>query len=164
MTELTPQQAAAALDAVERALPDALRDVLGFGAVRIGANAVGRMRDAKGEGRRRSGDTGPLRIVTGTLARAVNDKPGSINTEGGINRISTEGAHVILEKGVDLGVVPYARVHEKGFHGSRVKDGATIKIPARPYLEPALAAEEPAVRRFAEDRLAEMLRDAVGSR
>lgn len=159
MAEITPKQAAGALEAVAAALPDALRDAAGHGALRIGGYAVDTfMRDAKGEGRRSPGDSGPLRIVSGRLARAVASTPDRPHP-GGVNRITTDPASVLLEKGVDLGVVPYARIHERGGTAGR---GA--RIPARPYLSPALDAAAPEVQAYAQEKLTQLLADAVGHR
>ncbi len=153
MTDLSPAQAARALDLATAALPAALQDVLRFGAVRMGANAVGRMRDAKGEGRRDPDDNGPLRIVTGTHARATGvaaDRLGS-GSRGAINRIRVSKAKAVLEKGYDT-----------AFDKGAINE---VWDERRKYwtLAPAIDDEEPAVRRRAEEVLTKLLYDAVGT-
>lgn len=146
MSKVTPAQAARALEALGRDLPDLLRDVLRFGNARIGANAVGRMRDAKGEGRRAKTDRGPLRILTGTHAAAVAQGMDGPSRRGGVARVSTEGARATLEKGMDLAV-------DGGGHNEVRPDRARFKT-----LEPAAEAEADGIRAYAEARLTDALR------
>jgi hypothetical protein len=114
------------------------------------------MRDARGEGRRSREDTGPLRILSGDLAGAVTS--GGPNSPGKIERVRTEGYRISMEKGVDLGRVPYARIHEYGGHAGR--GGATF-IPARPYLRPALEQERPHMAALVQRTLTRSLREAL---
>jgi len=187
---MTPEQFRARLARwAEGALPGLLQDMARDASVRIGARAVGTyMRDAKGTGevsqatrlrftkdgrirrggrrythsvRRAASDTGPLRIVSGALARALRP-----SGRGAISRVSTEGLRAKLEKGVDLGVVPYARIHEKGGlagrrRGARGRFTRRARIPARPYLAPALADEEGNIKSVAERRFLAAVRKAV---
>lgn len=69
-----------------------------------------------------------LRVVTAKLARATLTLE-----EGNITKISADKDGVTLESGIDLSVVPYARIHELGGTAGR---GA--KIPKRPYLRPGM--------------------------
>ena len=68
--------------------------------------------------------------------------------------------------GVDLGTVPYARIHEFGgvikpkngpflvFEiGGQVVRARSVTMPARPYLRPALAENREAVRKEVRDAL-----------
>lgn len=149
MRELTPAQASRALDLAVAELPLVLRGVLERAAVRIGADAVGRMRDAKGEGRRDPDDDGPLRIVTGTHAAAtVADGP---NRQGAINRISLAGVRLELEKGYDTSIDPGA-INEVWDEREEYRT-----------LAPALDAQEDDVRRHARRQLGALLNRAVGS-
>ena len=157
MREMTPDQMRAAIDRWLASVPTLLERVARKAAVRIGGRSVGQfMQDAKGGPRRRpKGLSGPLRILSGTLAKAAaQDKDGVV---GAVNEVKREGWIVTLVKGVDLGVVPYARIHEKGGTAGR---GASI--PARPYLFPAVKAEAPGIRLDAARTLTGSLRDAVG--
>jgi len=182
---MTPEQFRARLQTwAEKALPDLMRDALEVAAARIAARATQTyMRDAKASGEagvatrlrftksgrirrggrrylhvrpRRPGDAGPLRIVTGDLVRAVRD-----TRNGGIERISAEGLRWKLEKGVDLGKVPYARVHEYGGSFSIVSQRRTVHIPARPYLRPALRDEAPEIQRITQRRFTAAVKRAI---
>jgi phage gpG-like protein len=139
-------------------------------SARIAGRAVGTyMRDAKGEGRRDPQDSGPLRIVTGTLARSLS---GSAR-EDAINKLEILAPGVIrFTKGSR---VPYARIHELGGTGSvdviahtRTRGETTytvrahsrrVNIPARPYLAPAVEDELPKIRELAVDELRKALRE-----
>src|SRR5690606_42052432 len=97
---MTPQESRARLTRLAvQASPALLRDLARDAAPLIVAGAIGRMRDAKGEPkRRRADDHGPLRIVTGDYARAVRG-----GAPGSVERVSMEGGlRAKLEKGVRL--------------------------------------------------------------
>lgn len=187
MARMTPEEAARRLrNWHESYLPGALYDIGQFAGPQIAARSVGTfMRDAGASGevaqatrlrftkdgkirkggkrytrkdRRSASDSGPLRIVTGKLARAVRS-PGPQN--GGLNKVVLSGLVLNIQKGVRGGVVPYGAVHEYGFSGSRVRDGATINIPARPYLRPAAEDARPAIAERARLLVVRSLRQAM---
>ena len=135
------------------AMPGLLEDMAKLASVRIGARAVGTyMRNAKGEGRRRAGDAGPLRIATGDYARSVRG-----GGRGSIERIAMTGLRAKLEKGVRLAEQP------KGYNETGVLNGfgRGIRIPARPTLRPALNDEADNIRSLAQRRFLSSVRKAV---
>jgi phage gpG-like protein len=77
-------------------------------------------------------ETDRLRFQTNRLGRAL--APGE---DGNINKLTIKGDQYTVEYGIDLSVVPYARIHE--FGGSAGRGGA-VKIKARPYLRPGFEA------------------------
>lgn len=114
------------------------------------------MRDAGGEQRRRrKDDAGPLRIVSGRLARSLTGaRKGGRNPES-IYEVSIGTGEVRLRVG---SLVPYSRVHELGigsrsFVATRRQFGA---IPARPYLGPAVEDEKENVRAIFERALIDL--------
>lgn len=66
-------------------------------------------------------------------AATTKGKPGNVIV------IERQSTMVKLTIGVDLNVVPYARIHELGGLAGR---GRSTRIPARPYIAPALKAYE----------------------
>lgn len=72
---------------------------------------------------------GTLRVVSGDLSRALESKQA-----GNITKITVTADEVSIESGVDLDIIPYARIHEYGGTAGR-----NSKIPARPYLNPGIA-------------------------
>ena len=166
MIDMSPAQARQALARWVDRLPSEIEGIARRAATVISgfATTEPQMRDAGtpnrpgAEARRRApGDGGPLRIVTGTLKRAAGtDKHG---VTGAINEIKTQGMVVTLTKGVDLGVVPYARIHEKGGRAGR---GGRSRIPKRAYLAPAAQLSKPVVRKDGARVLTGSLRLAVG--
>jgi hypothetical protein len=159
MARITPQEAAGRIEGWLRSLVEQFET--GPLGKRIFARWRARSvqdyhRNAKAEigTRRDPADTGPLRILSGTLAGGVGS--GGPNRPGVIERVSGTPARVRLEKGVDLGRVPYARIHELGGVAGR---GAVI--PARSYLRPALHDELPEVRGDIRRTLTRSFREAV---
>lgn len=74
-----------------------------------------------------------LQIVTGNLLRAATvykAKGNATTTKGG-------GTMFSFVWGVDLDVIPYARIHEFGGQAGR---GLKTTIPKRPYITPAFEA------------------------
>ena len=69
--------------------------------------------------------TNKLYIRTGRLTDALR-----VNNVGNISRISTRSNRNILEYGIDLRQVPYARFHETG----------TRRFRARPFIAPGIKA------------------------
>lgn len=57
------------------------------------------------------------------------------NAQGNVTEVRYQSGEIIYEAGVDLSVVPYARIHEYGGKSGR---GLKANIPARPYLEPGI--------------------------
>lgn len=124
----------------------AARETLGFANTRIGARAVGSfMRDAKGQGRRSPLDRGPLRIVTGTHAKAVRG-PGPA-TVARIELTGSLSAHLL--KGVDVSLDP------GGWNEVR-PDRARFRTVA-----PAAHAELSVIRRKAEKVFARSIIGAI---
>lgn len=136
-------------------MPQAIRGALRRASTRVGARAVGppNMIDAKGQGRRRKGDAGPLRKLSGRLARVVADS----RQRGGIAAITQAGDVFTLEKGGDPFVVPEF-VNEVGTNNLF---GRGITLPKRPFLAPALDAERPAAERDAQRAVLGVLRRAI---
>ena len=72
-------------------------------------------------------DTNQLYILYGNLVRSLQPKQ-----RGNIAEISRSLTNPFIKLGIDLSVIPYARIHEFGGTAGRAK------IPARPYFFPAL--------------------------
>lgn len=161
----------------------AARDTLQFASTLIGTLATDRyMRDAgKGAGRRLAVDQGPLRIVSGDLARSYTQQPE--RNPDAIAKIDVLGVgRFRLTKGSRE---DYADIHEKGgvtrprvtpkmrrfawakyaetgidkFKGIALtqKDRLTVPIPARPHLLPAAEDATPRVLDRAVDDLNKQL-------
>lgn len=79
----------------------------------------------------RSPQGNTLQLVTGRLFKAAT----VYNAPGNVSRTKVEGKQVTFEWGIDLGIVPYARIHEYGGQAGR---GLKTTIPKRPYIGPAL--------------------------
>ncbi len=73
--------------------------------------------------------TNKLRFQTNRLGRAL-----APNESGNVSKVIVDGDDFIVEYGVDLSVVPYARIHEYGGTAGR---GSSVRIKPRPYLRPA---------------------------
>jgi phage gpG-like protein len=76
-----------------------------------------------------------LQFVTGKLYKAAT----VYKAPGNESRTVVENKQVTFEWGIDLEVVPYARIHEYG--GETGRNKATT-LPKRPYIGPALTAFE----------------------
>ena len=156
MATYTPQQYAALLERVPEEAEKLLRRLGRMAGARIGGRAIGTyMRDAKGEGRRSPTDGGPLRILTGRLARAV----AGARRRGSIEELTREpGAlRYRLMKGVDAAQVPEA-YNETGVSNGF---GRGITIPARPFLAPALDDEADEITRRAQQMTYRTLRQLL---
>jgi len=79
----------------------------------------------------RAGGSEKLQIVTGNLFRAATVYKGKGNT----SKTTGGGTMFTFQWGVDLDVIPYARIHEFGGKAGR---GNKVNIPARPYIGPAM--------------------------
>jgi phage gpG-like protein len=75
---------------------------------------------------------GTLRIVSADLSRALE-----VGQDGNLTNIVANDDGIILESGIDLDIIPYARVHELGGMAGR---GLKARMPARPYLAPGMQA------------------------
>jgi phage gpG-like protein len=73
--------------------------------------------------------TNKLRFQTNRLGRAL-----APNESGNVSNVIVDGDDFIVEYGIDLSVVPYARIHEYGGTAGR---GGSVRIKPRPYLRPA---------------------------
>lgn len=144
---MSPEAFRARLQRVATALlPELGRELEAVVFARWAAGQAGHMRDAQGEpARRRAGDTGPLRIVTGRYARET--------ASGGIRRMATEGARLTFTKGYQLATTPQA-YNETG----------TRYAPARPTLQPglrdALPGMVPMIRRRFQDGIRRIIQGA----
>jgi len=85
------------------------------------------VRTKSGKLRALRNDTNQLYILYGNLVRSLQPKQ-----RGNIAEISGSLTNPFIKLGIDLSVIPYARIHE--FGGTAGKS----KIPARPYFFPAL--------------------------
>lgn len=72
-----------------------------------------------------------LQVVTGNLLRAATVYKG----RGNVSKTTGGSTSFSFLWGIDLDVVPYARIHEFGGNAGR---GLKSKIPARPYIGPAM--------------------------
>ena len=149
---MTPEEAAKRYKQLRSILRDWAKRTLSQWSTQVGAAATSRyMRDAKGESRRRSdSDAGPLRVVSGRLARSLVGARYRGRQEG-VQRVSLQGTRrVRLTKGSR---VPYASVHERGW--------SEQGIPARPYLGPAIREAMPTLRKRAAASLAEAINEGL---
>jgi hypothetical protein len=161
MSEMSPGMAARRLHAGVTA---GARKVLSFASTRIGARATSAMRSAKGEPKRRSReDRGPLRIVTGTHARAVRGGPHAFSA-GAIERISVGPLRATLEKGVDTDLDPGGYNETGAIVKNGFGRGIRIEIPARPTIVPAGKMEKGTIKRKAAAIFAEGIRASLRGR
>lgn len=72
-----------------------------------------------------------LQVVTGNLLRAATVYKG----RGNVSKTTGSGSSFSFQWGIDLDVVPYARIHDLGGKAGR---GLKSTIPARPYITPAM--------------------------
>lgn len=72
-----------------------------------------------------------LQVVTGNLLRAATVYKG----RGNVSKTTGGSTSFSFLWGIDLDVVPYARIHEFGGKAGR---GLKTKIDARPYIGPAM--------------------------
>jgi phage gpG-like protein len=77
------------------------------------------------------GDT--LQYVTGNLFKAATVYKAS----GNVSRTIIKSNAVTFEWGVDLAVIPYARIHE---YGGQTGRNHAATMPPRPYIGPAMKA------------------------
>lgn len=174
------------LDQFRAALPGALRRMGGRIFVRIGASATSQfMQDAGPSASPRSpSDSGPLRIVTGRLARSLTGAATQRVGRESIRRIEISGNRMTIAIGTR---VPYAGVHEDGFDGPvkvpahqrtitqawgrpitptvvQVKGHERrMKMPKRSYLGPAVRAQTPYIERTARFAIGQALTEALGA-
>lgn len=78
----------------------------------------------------RAGGT-TLQLVTNKLFRAAS----VYKAPGNVSKTTGSGTSYTFQWGIDLKVVPYARIHELGGKAGR---GLKTKIDARPYIGPAM--------------------------
>lgn len=147
---------------------------------RLGASATSDfMVDAGvGAGRRPPGSPGPLRIVTGRLARSLTGAATQGARES-INVITLDVHGLTIVKGSK---VPYAGVHEYGMqktvhvraHQRTEAFGRNVgpfqvgafsrrmNIPARPYLAPAAEKSAKWILEFVDKRLRTLVKRVLG--
>lgn len=142
-----------ALDKYADRLVSVISEGLGDASRLVIGRAIGDyMRDiVPGEPKRRSpDDAGPLRIVTGRLARGLTGaRKGGQNPES-IYRFETSPGEYRLTFGTR---VPYAAIHEFGGMAGR---GHKVHIPGRPYLGPALQDETPTIVNLFDQKLQQL--------
>lgn len=128
-------------------LREAQTDLLEFYADRMNS-ATTKNHTVSPSGKLRSlpNKTDKLYVLYGNLVRALQPKQ-----RGNIGIIDKGSQRVTLTIGIDLSVVPYARIHEYGGSTGR---GGRSKIPARPFFFPAI--EQYAKERYNE-RIARIL-------
>lgn len=76
-----------------------------------------------------------LQVVKGNLLKAAT----VYNAPGNKSRTVIENKMVTFEWGVDLAVIPYARIHE---YGGQTGRNHAATMPMRPYIGPALTQFE----------------------
>ncbi len=151
-----------ALEHIRLGLGEMLRPLGRFAGVRIGERVVNAyMRAARGEGPRRPGDGGPLRMVEGRIARAVNLGRDARfgGRSAGFQRIRVTKNKMTLRKGINTKLLPQASAHEHGatiravnapFLKFKTPTGwvqvKEVTIPARPFLQPAFEDVLPEIR------------------
>ena len=141
-------------DALAFYVSDNLGEDIGAAAFRSGGSVRGQRQP-----RNTKVGRGTLRAVSGDLLRAT--QPGE---RGNISDLRIEGSTITVDYGIDADVIPYARIHEYG--GTINHPGGTkyyfgpdgdirflpntarrfvgitkphaIRMPARPYLAPAV--------------------------
>ena len=74
---------------------------------------------------------GKLNLVKKNLFRAATVYKG----RGNVSKTTGSGSSFAFQWGIDLDVVPYARIHDLGGKAGR---GLKSTIPARPYITPAM--------------------------
>lgn len=74
---------------------------------------------------------GKLNLVKKNLFRAATVYKG----RGNVSKTTGSGSAFSFQWGIDLDVVPYARIHDLGGKAGR---GLKSTIPARPYITPAM--------------------------
>ena len=72
-----------------------------------------------------------LYVNSGALLKAASGP----NATGNISETKITNGEIVITQGVDLSVIPYARIHEYGGQAGR---GLKSTIPARPYIGPAI--------------------------
>ena len=72
-----------------------------------------------------------LYVNSGALLKAASVP----NATGNISETKITNGEIVITQGVDLSVIPYARIHEYGGQAGR---GLKSTIPARPYIGPAI--------------------------
>lgn len=168
-----------ALVKFENGLPGVLQAIVKIADTRIGARSVGTyMRNDKAGGRRSPSDEGPLRSVSGDLARGVQSRRGA--SGGFASRVTTSLTATTIRFVKEI-LVPYAAAHEFGgtwsvpitqrmrsffwamwFETSdefwfnfalTKKTTISVTMPKRSYVEPAMRDEEEEIARQAVDRI-----------
>lgn len=76
-----------------------------------------------------------LQVVKGNLLKAAT----VYNAPGNVSRTTVQSSQVTFEWGVDLAVIPYARIHE---YGGQTGRNHAATMPKRPYIGPALTQFE----------------------
>lgn len=72
-----------------------------------------------------------LQVVKGNLLKAAT----VYNAPGNVSRTTVQSSQVTFEWGVDLAVIPYARIHE---YGGQTGRNYAATMPKRPYIGPAM--------------------------
>jgi len=72
-----------------------------------------------------------LYVNSGRLLKAASIP----NANGNVSEVRYQGGKFVITVGVDLEVIPYARIHEFGGYAGR---NGSVYLKPRPYLGPAL--------------------------
>lgn len=71
-----------------------------------------------------------LQVVSANLLKAAT----IYNAPGNVSRTKVDSTQVTFEWGIDLAVIPYARIHE---YGGQTGRNHAATMPPRPYIGPA---------------------------
>jgi len=74
-----------------------------------------------------------LQLVKGNLFKAAT----VYKARGNVSRTEARGGTYSFVWGIDLGVIPYARIHE---YGGQTGRNHTATMPPRPYIGPSIKA------------------------
>lgn len=97
--------------------------------------------------------SGPLRILSGRLVRSITGARTGTGASEAIDEMELKNDVLIVRKGSK---VPYARIHEFGGMAGR---GLKTRIPARPYLHPAVTAALPEGQSYGARKLNELFKN-----
>lgn len=154
-----PRLRAAIRRTLGRIGPDVLEPTARFAKTRVNAAATGQhMRDAKGEGPRRKGDGGPLRIVTGDYVQRLTGRRSGITSS-----IETTGDSTTFKRVADFEKVPQAYNEKGAANDNAFGKGIKTVTPARPTQQPALESEMPRIEKYAGNRLRKVLKEELAA-
>lgn len=117
-------------------LPDEAADA--FDPERLQTVLAARVSDNYGETNRtpkypRNPQGATLQLVKGNLFKAAT----VYKAKGNVSRTEARGGTYSFVWGIDLGVIPYARIHE---YGGQTGRNHAATMPPRPYIGPSIKA------------------------